>query len=153
LNDGNLRLERRNGAPSIFARTHLQGKYIGRSTREQTLPAATHIATDWNLELRDRIRKGESLHGPSFAQMAAAFIDHADLVREVLEASRCPSAAAPPPLTPPPRRALDVLLSPAVLHTPWRFMWNRCRTVWLALLHLEHPGLSLKSIPARRRGV
>jgi hypothetical protein len=30
---------------------------------------------------------------------------------------------------------------------------NRCRTVWLALLHLEHPGLSVKSIPARRREV
>jgi hypothetical protein len=33
--------------------------------------------------------------------------------------------AAAPPLTPPPRRVLDVLLPPAVLHTPWRFMWNR----------------------------
>lgn len=69
LYDGKLRLERRNGAPWIFARTHLQGKYIVRSTREQTLPAATRVATDWYLELRDRIRKGESLHGRSFAQI------------------------------------------------------------------------------------
>ena len=52
--DGKLRLERRNGAPRIFARTHLQGKYIVHSTGEQTLPAATKAATDWYLELRDR---------------------------------------------------------------------------------------------------
>ena len=54
LYDGKLRLERRNGAPRIFARTHLQGKYIAHSTGEQTLPAATKAATDWYLELRDR---------------------------------------------------------------------------------------------------
>jgi hypothetical protein len=72
LNDGKLRLERRNGAPWIFACTQLQGKYIVRSAREQTLPAATRVATDWYLELRDRIRK--RLHGRSLAEMAAAFI-------------------------------------------------------------------------------
>ena len=88
LYDGKLRLERRNGAPWIFARTHLQGKYIVRSTGEQTLPAATRVATDWYLELRDRIRKGEALHGRSFAHMAEAFIEHADLVREVSEGQR-----------------------------------------------------------------
>jgi len=37
-------------------------------------------------------------------------------------------------------------------HALSRFIWNRCHTVWLVLLHLEHAGLSLKSMPARRRG-
>src|SRR6266446_3492536 len=83
LYDGKLRLERRNGAPRIFARTHLQGKYIVHSTGEQTLPAATKTATDWYLELRDRMRKGEDLHGRSFAAIAEAFIVHANQVREV----------------------------------------------------------------------
>ena len=75
---GKLRLERRNGAPRIFARTHLQGKYILHSTGEQTLPAATTAATDWYLELRDRTRKGEDLHGRSFAAVAEALITHAN---------------------------------------------------------------------------
>ena len=78
LYDGKLRLERRNGGPGIYARTYLQGKNIVKSTGEHTLPAATKVATDWYLELRDRIRKGEHLHGRSFADMAEAFIAHAE---------------------------------------------------------------------------
>src|SRR5438046_1030446 len=85
---GKLRLERRNGAPKIFARAYLQGKSIVRTTGEHTLAAATKVATDWYLELRDRIRKGEHLHGRSFALSADAFIEHADLVREVSEGQR-----------------------------------------------------------------
>jgi integrase len=88
LYDGKLRLERRNGAPKIYARTHLQGKYIVQSTGEHTLPAATKAATDWYLELRDRMRKGDDLHGRSFAHVADAFIEHANLVREVSEGQR-----------------------------------------------------------------
>jgi hypothetical protein len=88
LYDGKLRLERRNGAPKIFARTHLQGKYIVQSTGEHTLPAATKAATDWYLELRDRLRKGEDLHGRSFAHIADAFIERANLTREVSEGQR-----------------------------------------------------------------
>src|SRR5262245_53897251 len=88
LYEGRLRLERRNGTPKIFARTFLQGKLIIKSTGENALPAATRIATDWYLELRDRIRKGEHLHGRSFEQMAEAFIQHADLLREVSEGQR-----------------------------------------------------------------
>lgn len=88
LYDGKLRLERRNGSPKIFARTFLQGKSIGRTTGEQTLGAATKVATDWYLELRDRVRKGEHLHGRSFAHVADAFIEHTNLVREVSEGQR-----------------------------------------------------------------
>ena len=39
-------------------------------------------------ELRDRARKGEDLHGKSFAEMAEAFIEHADEMREVSEGQR-----------------------------------------------------------------
>ena len=61
LDDGKLRLERRNGAPGIYASTYLQGQNIVKTTGEQTLSAATKVATDWYLELRDRIRKKESI--------------------------------------------------------------------------------------------
>jgi integrase len=81
-------LERRNGALKIFARAYLQGKSIVRSTGELTIAAATKIATDWYLDLRDRIRKGEHLHGRSFAHCADAFLEYADLVREVSEGQR-----------------------------------------------------------------
>lgn len=46
---------------------------------------------------------------------------------------------------------MKVNLLPAILHTPWRFMWNQSHTVWLVLLHLEHASLSLKSMPDRGR--
>lgn len=88
LYDGKLRLERRNGGSVISARTFLQGKLVRKSTGERTLAAATRIATDWYLELKDRARKGEHLHGYSFAAMAEKFLTHADLMREVSEGQR-----------------------------------------------------------------
>jgi hypothetical protein len=88
LYDGKLRLERRNGGSKIYARTYLQGRSMIHSTGELTLHAATKIATDWYLDLRDRLRKGEDLHGRSFAETAEAFIEHADQVREVSEGQR-----------------------------------------------------------------
>src|SRR3954469_24048612 len=88
LYDGKPRLERRNGGSKIYARTFLQGKSIMHSTGERTLHGATKIATDWYLELRDRLRKGEDLHGRSFAEVAEAFLLHADQVREVSEGQR-----------------------------------------------------------------
>ena len=88
LYDGKLRLERRNGASVISARTFLQGKLVQKSTGERTLHAATKIATDWYLDLRDRTRRGEHLHGRAFAASAEAFLEHADQVREVSEGQR-----------------------------------------------------------------
>ena len=88
LYDGKLRLERRNGGSKIYARTFLQGKAIVKSTGVRTEKEAVKIATDWYLELRDRIRKGEELHGKSFEEMADAFLEHADRVREVTEGQR-----------------------------------------------------------------
>ncbi len=88
LYDGKLRLERRNGGSKIYARTYMQGKSVIHSTGELTLRGATKIATDWYLDLRNRERHGEDLHGRSFAEMAEAFIEHADQVREVSEGQR-----------------------------------------------------------------
>jgi integrase len=88
LYDGKLRLERRNGGSKIYARTYMQGKSIIHSTGELTVHAATKVATDWYLDLRDRLRKGEHLHGRSFESLAEAFITHANQVREVSEGQR-----------------------------------------------------------------
>lgn len=88
LYDGKLRLERRNGGSKIYARTYIQGKSIIKSTGVRTVKEATRIATDWYLELRDRVRKGEELHGVAFADVAEKFLAHADLVREVSEGQR-----------------------------------------------------------------
>ena len=88
LYDGKLRLERRNGGSEIYARTFVQGRSRLKSTGERTVSAATKIATDWYLDLRDRMRKGETLHGRSFAEMAEAFCLHADQIREVSAGQR-----------------------------------------------------------------
>src|SRR5690349_11020211 len=88
LYDGKLRLERRNGKSVISARTFMQGKLVRLTTGETTLHAATKIATDWYLDLRDRVRRGEHLHGRAFAASAEAFLEHADQVREVSEGQR-----------------------------------------------------------------
>jgi hypothetical protein len=73
-------------APRPSARTFLQGKLIQKSTGERTLPAATKIATDWHLDLRDRTRRGEHLHGRAFSASGEAFLEHADhKLREVSE--------------------------------------------------------------------
>jgi hypothetical protein len=88
LYDGKLRLERRNGASVISARTFIQGKLVRKSTGERTVSAATRIATDWYLDLRDRQRRGENLHGKSFSEMAESFIEHADQLREVSDGQR-----------------------------------------------------------------
>ena len=88
LYDGKLRLERRNGGSKIYARTFMGGKSLIHSTGERTMHAATKIATDWYLDLRDRTRRGEHLHGRAFAASAEAFLEHADLLREVSEGQR-----------------------------------------------------------------
>jgi hypothetical protein len=88
LYDGKLRLERRNGASVISARTFIQGKLVRKSTGESNEHKATKIATDWYLDLRGRERHGEDIHGRTFAEMAEAFIEHADQVREVSDGQR-----------------------------------------------------------------
>ena len=75
---GRLRLERRNGSPRIHARTFIQGKSKVHSTGERTVAAATKAATDWYLELLDRVRKGEHIHGRLFEDAVTAFLAHAE---------------------------------------------------------------------------
>jgi hypothetical protein len=74
---GRLRMERRNGSPFIYMRTHLQGKPKGKSTGEETLGAAVKVATKWYLDLVGRADRGESIHGKTFAECAEAFLEHA----------------------------------------------------------------------------
>jgi hypothetical protein len=85
LYDGKLRLERRNGARRSTPPPTCRAKNNVKTTGEITVPATTTVATDWYLELRDRIRKGEHLHGRSFAEM---FIAHANPLREVSDGQR-----------------------------------------------------------------
>lgn len=74
LNLGRLRLERRNGSPIIYARTFIQGQYKGESTGEKHLKGAEQVATDWYLALKDRVRRGEHVHGRSFADVGRALL-------------------------------------------------------------------------------
>ena len=77
LYHGKLRLERRNGGRTIYARTFQQGKLVTKSTGETTIGAATKVATDWYLDLLQRVRFGEHLHGPTFNKaLVEKFIDH-----------------------------------------------------------------------------
>lgn len=88
LYEGKLRLERRNGAARIYASAYLQGRNVVKSTGEVTVPAATKAATSWYLEQLERIRKGEQLHGRTFADIAESFLLHAERLREVSEGQR-----------------------------------------------------------------
>ena len=88
LNGGRRRIERRNGAANLYASAYLQGRNMVRSTGEDTPGAARKVALAWYLEQLDRIRRGEQLHGKTFAECADAFLQHADSVREVSEGQR-----------------------------------------------------------------
>ncbi|HXK39216.1 MAG TPA: hypothetical protein VJ837_00035 [Candidatus Paceibacterota bacterium] len=78
LYHGRLRLERRNKSPFIYARTHLQGKPLGKSTGETTLGAATKVATKWYLDLHQRVNSGEHLHGKLFSDAVDSFLTYVD---------------------------------------------------------------------------
>lgn len=83
LNGGKLRIERRSGSPRFYASAYLDGKNVVKCTGEETLNAAEKVAFDWYLEQRDRIRRGEHLHGRLFADCVDKFLKHADSVGEV----------------------------------------------------------------------
>ena len=61
----------------IYARAYLQGAPVVHRTRETTLVAATQVATDWYLHLRERIRRGGKIHEPTFADVAESFLRNA----------------------------------------------------------------------------
>src|SRR5689334_10846074 len=74
LFDGRLRLETHNENPTIHARTYLQGKLISKSTAETSIVTASRVASDWYLGLLERVRKGDKLHAPTFAEVAQKFL-------------------------------------------------------------------------------
>ena len=88
LMDGKLRLERRNANPTIYARTYIQGKNLVHRTGETRITNATSVATDWFLGLRERVMKGEQLHGVQFSAVVEKFLAHAEQVQSVSEGQR-----------------------------------------------------------------
>jgi hypothetical protein len=88
LMDGKLRLERRNANPTIYARTYIQGKNLVHRTGETRITDATRVATDWFLGLRERVMRGEQLHGVLFAAVVEKFLAHAEQVQSVSEGQR-----------------------------------------------------------------
>src|ERR1700692_2716598 len=76
--DGRLRLERRNANPMIYARAYLQGKDVVFRTGQTAPHLAQEVAESWYLDQRERIKRGESLHGRLFSDVADAFLTHAD---------------------------------------------------------------------------
>lgn len=83
-----IRIERRNGSEKLYARAFLQGKLVVKSTGETTLGAASKVATDWYLEQRDRIRRGEHLHGRMFSDVAENFLKHIEQRAEMSAGQR-----------------------------------------------------------------
>jgi integrase len=83
LFDGKLRLERRNQSPMVYARTYLQGKSLVTRTCETTIGAATEVAKDWYVDLLQRVKNGEQLHGRPFNELAQRFLAHAERHRRV----------------------------------------------------------------------
>ena len=86
--DGKVRLERKNDAPMLYARAYLQGKYVVVRTKETNFARAQAFAENWYLELRDRIRRGEQLHEPTFEAVVERFFAHAKEERTHSESQR-----------------------------------------------------------------
>jgi len=72
--DGRVRLERLPTSGIISARAWIQGKDIRKSTGERTLTAAKRVATEWWQDLSVRVRRGEQVHSPTFADCATKFL-------------------------------------------------------------------------------
>lgn len=75
--DGRVRLERLPTSGIISARAWIQGKDIRKSTGERTLTAAKQVATEWWQDLSVRVRRGEQVHSPTFADCATKFLGEA----------------------------------------------------------------------------
>src|SRR5262245_15487291 len=88
LFDGRVRLERLSPPKNISARTFIQGKLIRKTTRESTLGAATAVARKWYETLLAKQQLGESVHGPTFAEIAKKFLAHADREAVVSDGQR-----------------------------------------------------------------
>lgn len=83
LMDGRLRIEQRNGAPMFYARAYFQGKNRIFRTGETELRLARTIATEWYLDLRQRVGRSEKLDEPLFADVAEDFLTDAERRKRV----------------------------------------------------------------------
>lgn len=88
LFEGHLRIELRNQNPVYYARTHMQGKALGKSTGETTLSAAKNTAKQWYLDLLAKVRVGQPIHSQTFDLAAEAFLKYQDKVQAVSDGQR-----------------------------------------------------------------
>lgn len=88
LFEGRLRIELRNRNKVFYARTYAQGRNIGKSTGETTLARAKKSATEWYLDLRAKMRVGESIHGRHFTEAAEAFLQYQNEAQSVSDGQR-----------------------------------------------------------------
>ena len=71
---GKIRLLRHNDNPMLYARSYVQGRYVSIRTMETTIGAASKVAEDWFYELKARVRRGDQLHEPLFADIVREFL-------------------------------------------------------------------------------
>ena len=83
LYDGKLRLERRNGAPKIYACAYFRARISSRQQARSRCRPTQRWRRTGTSSCANRVCKGQHLHGRSFADMAEAFIAHANQLREV----------------------------------------------------------------------
>ena len=69
-----MRLIRQNQNPMLYARAFVQGRYKVVRTSETTISRATPVAEGWFYDIQNRIRAGEQLHEPLFADVVRDFL-------------------------------------------------------------------------------
>jgi integrase len=87
---GKVHIERRNGAPKLYARAHIQGAYLPPfNTGRTTLKEAIAEAGRW---FHDRYRESQTthLHSRPFSACAKSFLAYADteLIHEISDGQR-----------------------------------------------------------------
>ena len=68
-----VKLYRRQKGGSWHCYTFLKGKEWRKSTKQKSLALAKEVAEDWYLELRNKDRFGELVHGTTFEKAAKTF--------------------------------------------------------------------------------
>ncbi|MBI1246880.1 tyrosine-type recombinase/integrase [bacterium] len=82
LMGGRLHLYQRENSRYWQCATFLDGRNYRMSTREESLSRAKDIAEDWYLELRGKLKRGELIHGKTFAYAAEQFIREYQIITE-----------------------------------------------------------------------
>ena len=71
---GKIRLLRHNDHAMPYARAYLQGRYVSMRTMETSIRGASKVAEDWYFDLKTRVRQGDQLHEPLFADIVRDFL-------------------------------------------------------------------------------